>query len=43
MKPRRMRWAGHVERLGERCMQDFDGKPEGKNLLEEPGVDGRII
>jgi hypothetical protein len=31
IKSRRMRWAGHVARMGEeRCIQDFGGKPEGK-------------
>jgi hypothetical protein len=23
IKPRRMRWAGHVARMGERCLQGF--------------------
>jgi hypothetical protein len=23
MKPRRMRWVGHVARMGERCLQGF--------------------
>jgi hypothetical protein len=27
----------------ERCIQGFGGKPEGKNHLEEAGIDGRII
>jgi hypothetical protein len=27
---------------GERSIQVLMGKPEGKNLLEEPGVDARI-
>jgi len=42
---RRMRWAEHVARMGEEelCIECFGGKPEGKNHLEEPGVDGRII
>jgi len=45
MKLRRMRWAGHAARMGERrglCIFLF-GKPEGKNRLEDVGVDGRII
>jgi len=38
-----MRWAGHAERMGEKCIQDFDGETRRKNLLEDPGADGRII
>ena len=40
-----MRWAGHVARLGERrgAYRILVGKPEGKNHLEDPVVDGRII
>jgi hypothetical protein len=45
MNSRRMRWAGLVACMGE--MRDvygvLVGKPEGKNHLEDPGVDGRII
>jgi hypothetical protein len=26
IKSRRMRWAGHVARMGEECLQGFDGK-----------------
>jgi hypothetical protein len=39
MKSRRVRQAGHVERMGgeERCIQE---KPEGKNHMEYPRVDG---
>jgi hypothetical protein len=45
IKSRRMRWAGHVACMGERrgIYRFFVGKPEGKNHLEEPGIDGRII
>jgi hypothetical protein len=34
IKPRRMRWAGHIERMGERrCVNKVSvGKPEGKKL-----------
>jgi len=39
----RMRWSGHVARIGERCIQGFGGKPEGKRPLKDPDVDGRII
>jgi len=40
-----MRWAGHVARVGERrgVYKVLVGKPEGKNYLEDPGVDGSII
>ena len=40
-----MRWAGHVERMGERrgVYRVLVGKPDGKNHLGEPGVDGTII
>jgi len=38
IKSRRMRWAGHVERMGERrgAYRVFVGKPEGKRPLERP-------
>jgi hypothetical protein len=37
IKSRRMRWAGHVARMGEeRSVQGFDGKPEGKRPLGRP-------
>ena len=41
----RRRWAGHVERIGERrgVYRVLVGKLEGKDHLEDPGVDGRII
>jgi hypothetical protein len=37
-KSRRMRWAGHVERMGEKrnAYRILVGKPEGKRLLERP-------
>jgi len=37
-KSRRMRWAGHVERMGERrgVYRVLVGKPEGKRSLERP-------
>jgi hypothetical protein len=45
IKLRRMRWAGHVVRMGE--IRDvymvMVAKPEGKNHLGDTGVDGRII
>jgi hypothetical protein len=36
IKSRRMRWAGHVARMGERCLQGFGCKPEGKRPLGRP-------
>ena len=42
IKSRRMRWAGHVARMGER-RGVLVGKLEGKRPLGDPGVDGRII
>jgi hypothetical protein len=44
-KSRRMRYVGHVARTGERSVANrvLVGKPEGKNILEDLGVDGRII
>ena len=40
-----MRLAGHVARRGESrgVYRVLVGKPEGKNHLEDPGVNGRII
>ena len=44
IKSRRMRWAGHVARMGRRGLYGvLMGKPEGKNHLEDPSVDGRVI
>jgi hypothetical protein len=45
IKSKRLRWAGHVARMGERrgAYRALVGKPEGSNHLEDPGVDGRII
>jgi hypothetical protein len=31
IKPRRMRWAGHVARMGDECVQGFDGKARKKD------------
>ena len=44
-KSRRMRWAGHVARMGERrgAYRVLVGKPEGKRLLGRHRLDGRII
>jgi hypothetical protein len=45
IKSRRMRWAGHVARMGESRVvyRVLVGKPEGKNHLRDPFVDGRLI
>jgi hypothetical protein len=45
IKSRRMRWARHVVRMGDwrGVYRVFVMKPEGKNHLSDPGVDGRII
>ena len=45
IKSRRMRWAGHVARMGEeRGVYKFlEGKPDGRNQGGDLGVDGRII
>ena len=44
-KSRRMRWAGHVARMGEDrgVHRVLMGKPEGKRPLGRPRLDGRII
>jgi hypothetical protein len=40
-----MRWVGHVVRVGERrgVYRVLVGILEGKNHLEDPGIDGRIL
>ena len=45
IKSRRMRWAGHVERMGEESgvYRVLVGKPEGKRPLGNLVVDGWII
>ena len=45
IKSRRMRWAGHVARTGERrgVHKVLVAKPEGKRPLGGQDVDGRII
>jgi hypothetical protein len=44
IKSRRMRWAGHVARMGEErnVYRVLMGKPEGKRPLKNQGVDGRM-
>jgi hypothetical protein len=45
IKSRRMRWAGHVARMGDRrgACRVWVGRPAGKNHLQDLGVVGRII
>jgi hypothetical protein len=44
IKPRKVRGEGHVARMGKwGAYRVLMGKPEGKDNLEEPGVDGRMI
>jgi hypothetical protein len=46
-KSRRMRWAGHVARMGVGRVEVYTGFCWGnlreRDNLEDPGVDGRII
>jgi hypothetical protein len=44
IKSRIMRWAGHVARMGEgrKVYRVLVGKPEGKDHLEDQGIDGRM-
>jgi hypothetical protein len=44
IKSRRMRWAGHVARMGKgrNVYRVLVGKPEGKSNLKDQGVDGRM-
>jgi hypothetical protein len=45
IKSRRLRFAGHVARMGarRRVYRSLVGKPEGRRPLGIQGVDGRII
>jgi hypothetical protein len=43
IKPRRLRWAGHVARMGEVHTQFKWGNLGEGDHLEDPGIDGRII
>jgi hypothetical protein len=44
IKSRRIRWVGHVARMGEgrNVYRVLVGKPEGKRHLKDKGVDGRM-
>jgi hypothetical protein len=44
IKSMKVRWAGHVARMGEgrKVYRDLVGKPEGKKNLKDQGVDGRM-
>jgi hypothetical protein len=45
IKSRRMIWAGHVARMGEKrgAYRILVWRPEGRRPLGRPGIDGRII
>jgi hypothetical protein len=45
IKSRRMRWAGHVGRMGEvrNAYKILVGKPEERDHSEDLSVDGRIL
>ena len=45
IKSRRMRWVGHVARMGkgEECTGCWWGNPRGRDRWGDQGVDGRII
>ena len=45
VKSRRLRWTGHVARMGNMrsAYRVLVGKSEGRNHLQDPGIDGRTI
>jgi hypothetical protein len=45
IKSIRMRWAGHVERMGgeERRIRGFGGETQEQDHLEDPDVGGKMI
>jgi hypothetical protein len=44
IKSRRIRWVGHMARMGEerKVCRVLVGKPEAKNHLEDQDIDGRM-
>jgi hypothetical protein len=42
---RKLRWAGHVARMGEKRVtyRILEGKPEGETHLQDPSISIRII
>ena len=38
IKLRRMRWAGHIARMGKSCIQGFGGETSGKEITSEKQV-----
>jgi len=43
VKWRRMRWAGHVARMGEGCTGFWSGNLRERDHWGDPDLDGRII
>jgi hypothetical protein len=45
IKSRKIRWAGHVTRMGERrgTYRILVERSDRRRLFEDPGVDGRIL
>ena len=43
VKSRRMRWAGHVVRMGDGCTGFWWGNLRERDHCADPDVDGRII
>jgi hypothetical protein len=43
VKSRRVRWAGHVARMGEECTGCWWGNLRERGHWGEPDVDGRIL
>jgi hypothetical protein len=45
IKWKTMRWVGHVAYMGERrgAYRILVGRPEGRNHLRDPDIDGKVI